>query len=325
MLRVEDLVVSFSSDEGVIRAVDHVSFEVFPGEMLAVVGESGCGKSVTAMSLLRLIPRPPGRIERGRAIFKGKDLLSMPIGDLRRIRGREIGIIFQEPMTALSPLQRIGQQMVESLKFHREINDKDAWNTSIHWLAKVGIPDPEERMYAYPHELSGGMRQRVMIAAVLMMEPSLIIADEPTTALDVTIQAQILRLLLEAKSRDTAVMLITHNLGVVWETCTRMLVMYASEIVEQGLVDDVFSRPGHPYTEALLAANPSLKQKGDILPTIPGQVPSPLLQPRGCRFADRCAYVMDECRSTVQSLRVVDGRGVRCVLADRRIAQGGEA
>lgn len=323
LLRVEDLVVSFATEAGVARAVDGVSFSIMPGEILGVVGESGCGKSVTAMSLLRLIPHPPGRIERGCAWFRGRDLLAMPIDALRRVRGREIGMIFQEPMTALSPLHRIGSQLVEAQQFHGDIGRDQAWAHAVRWLERVGIPDAPDRMYAYPHELSGGMRQRVMIASVLMMEPALIIADEPTTALDVTIQAQILRLLMEAKNRDTAVLLITHNLGVIWETCSRLLVMYASEIVEQGPVEDVFAGPRHPYTRALLKANPAMAVRGGRLETIPGQVPSLLRRPTGCRFADRCPMALDTCRQAAVPLTRAGARSVRCLRADA-MESGGE-
>lgn len=320
LLKVEDLSVSFRTDNGLVRAVDRVSFEVFPGEVLGVVGESGCGKSVTAMSLLRLIPQPPGRIDEGRAWFAGRDLLAMPVEELRAIRGRDISMIFQEPMTALSPLHRIGRQLVETQQFHRQVDRATAWRIGEEWLRKVGIPDASERMYAYPYELSGGMRQRVMIAMALMLEPKLIIADEPTTALDVTIQAQILALLREMKNRDTAVMLITHNLGVVWEMCTRMMVMYASEIVESGPVDQVFARPGHPYTEALLRANPALAEPGGTLDTIPGQVPSPLGYPVGCRFRERCAYAREDCATRHPELEGFGHQSVRCVLARQRLA-----
>ena len=323
LLRVEDLVVSFNTEAGTARAVDGVSFSVMPGEILGVVGESGCGKSLTAMSLLRLIPHPPGRIEQGRVWFRGRDLLAMSISDLRRVRGREIGMIFQEPMTALSPLHRVGQQLVEAQRFHGDINRDEAWTHAVRWMEKVGIPDAPERMYAYPHELSGGMRQRVMIASVLMMEPALIIADEPTTALDVTIQAQILRLLMEAKNRETAVLFITHNLGVIWETCSRLIVMYASEIVEQGPVEAVFARPRHPYTRALLKANPALAARGARLETIPGQVPSLLRRPAGCRFADRCPMVQEQCRQAPVALTPEGLRSVRCVRADE-VSPGGE-
>ncbi len=322
LLNVEDLVVTFRTDEGLVRAVDHVSFEVMPGEVLGIVGESGCGKSVTAMSLLRLIPQPPGNIESGKAWFGGRDLLSLPIKELRRIRGQEIGMIFQEPMTALSPLHRVGRQLVETQQFHRSIDRKTAWRIATEWLTKVGIPDAEERMYAYPYELSGGMRQRVMIAMALMLEPKLVIADEPTTALDVTIQAQILDLLKAMKSRDTAVIFITHDLGVVRDMCNRMMVMYASEVVETGTVDEIFARPAHPYTEALLKANPALAGKAKRLETIPGQVPSALAYPTGCRFRERCRYAIAACSSTHPALSAMGGRSSRCILSDGRLKNG---
>ena len=315
LLKVEDLVVTFKTDEGVVRAVDHVSFEVRKGEILGIVGESGCGKSVTAMSLLRLIPQPPGRIESGRAWFEGRDLLTIPVAELRKIRGAQISMIFQEPMTALSPLHRIGRQLVETQQFHREVDFAAAWNVGIEWLKKVGIPDAEERMHAYPYELSGGMRQRVMIAMALMLEPKLVIADEPTTALDVTIQAQILALLKELKSRDTAIMFITHNLGVVWEMCTRVAVMYASEMVEVGEVEDLFRCPGHPYTRALLKANPGLVTAEKRLATIPGQVPSARSYPSGCRFRARCPVALEACASSHPLLQPFGDRHVRCLRA----------
>lgn len=319
LLQVEDLTVSFTTDEGIVRAVDRVSFEVKKGEILGIVGESGCGKSVTAMSLLRLIPQPPGKIESGRAWFEGRDLLALPVEELRTIRGAQISMIFQEPMTALSPLHRIGRQLVETQQFHRDIDSAAAWRIGVEWLKKVGIPEAEERMYAYPYELSGGMRQRVMIAMALMLEPKLVIADEPTTALDVTIQAQILALLKEMKGRDTSVIFITHNLGVVLEMCTRMIVMYASEIVEEGAVVDVFRRPGHPYTEALLKANPALAGAVKRLTTIPGQVPSALNYPSGCRFRERCPVAFDVCATRHPDLTMASQRAVRCLLADKRM------
>jgi oligopeptide/dipeptide ABC transporter ATP-binding protein len=319
LLKVEDLVVTFRTDEGLVRAVDHVSFEVMPGEVLGIVGESGCGKSVTAMSLLRLIPQPPGKIESGKAWFGGRDLLSLPIKELRGIRGQEIGMIFQEPMTALSPLHRVGRQLVETQQFHRSIDRKTAWRNATEWLTKVGIPDAEERMYAYPYELSGGMRQRVMIAMALMLEPKLVIADEPTTALDVTIQAQILDLLKAMKSRDTAVIFITHDLGVVRDMCNRMMVMYASEVVETGTVDEIFAKPAHPYTEALLKANPALAGKAKRLETIPGQVPSAMAYPAGCRFRERCRYAIADCASLHPGLSAHDSRFARCLLMEERL------
>ena len=255
LLRVEDLSVSFRTEEGVLRAVDRVSFDIRKGEVLGLVGESGCGKSVTAMSLLRLIPCPPGAIDGGRVWWNGRDLLQLSPSEMRAIRGREISFIFQEPMTALSPLHRIGKQLVEAQRLHLPIAKAEAWERGVAWLRKVGISDPESRMLAYPHQLSGGMRQRVMIAMALILEPKLIIADEPTSALDVTIQAQILKLLLDRKSKETSVLLITHDMGIVWEVCDRLAVMYASEIVELGEIDQVFGSPRHPYTRALMESN----------------------------------------------------------------------
>ncbi len=319
LLTVEDLNVFFDVEGQRLRAVEDVSFHVNRGEVLGLVGESGCGKSVTSMSLLRLIPNPPGRIDSGRAMFGGKDLLQLPLADLRRVRGNDIGVIFQEPMTALSPLQRIGNQMVEALQFHRDISKSDAWAIGVDWLRQVGIPDPEERMYAYPFQFSGGMRQRAMIATVLMMEPQLVIADEPTTALDVTIQAQIFELMVEMKSADMSVLLITHDMGVIWELCDRVIVMYASEIVEEAAVQDLFKQPLHPYTEGLMQAVPTLTTGGNRLETIPGQVPSPLDYPDACRFCDRCKYVFDRCRNEKPQLtELPDGRRARCFLAKDR-------
>lgn len=296
LITINNLSVAFDTDDGPLTAVDGVSFAINPGEVVGLVGESGCGKSVTAMSLLRLIPMPPGRITSGEVLFDNCDLLRVPAPELRTIRGQRISMIFQEPMTALSPLHRVGAQLVEALQLHLPMDDRTAWATSLDWLKRVGIPDPEERMRAYPFELSGGMLQRVMIAMALMLKPSLIIADEPTTALDVTIQAQVLELLREMKSKDTSLLLITHDLGVVWEMCDRILVMYASRIVEQGSRHDVFENPGHPYTQALLESVLSLTGRADRLSSIDGQVPSPLAYPVGCRFAPRCKYAFDRCR-----------------------------
>ncbi len=297
LLHIQDLTVQFDTDEGVLTAVDGVSLEVRPGEVLGLVGESGCGKSVTAMSVLRLIPSPPGRIAGGRILFDDRDLLALPIAELRRIRGREISMIFQEPMTALSPLHRVGRQLVETLRLHKDISRSEAWRTGIEWLRKVGVPAAEERMHAYPFQLSGGMRQRVMIAMALMLEPRLVIADEPTTALDVTVQAQILDLMLEMKGTDAALLLITHDMGVIWETCDRVAVMYASRIVETGSRDAVFHTPLHPYTQGLLRAIPGLQPEAERLPTIPGQVPSLIDLPPACAFADRCPFAVERCRT----------------------------
>ena len=316
LLQIENLSVQFDTDEGTVRAVDGVSLDIRRGEVLGLVGESGCGKSVTALSVLRLIPSPPGRIATGRILFHGDDLLQLPIARLRAVRGRGISMIFQEPMTALSPLHRIGAQLVETLQFHRDISREEAWRIGADWLRKVGIPDPAERMLAYPHELSGGMSQRVMIAMALMLDPELVIADEPTTALDVTIQAQVFDLMRAMRSKDTSLLLITHNMGVVWEMCTRVAVMYASEIVEVADRDDIFNRPLHPYTEALIATIPPVAGDCKRLETIPGQVPSPQAYPTGCRFRDRCRYAFTRCAAEHPPLYDIEGRLARCFLRD---------
>jgi peptide/nickel transport system ATP-binding protein/oligopeptide transport system ATP-binding protein len=296
LLDIRKLGIEFKTDEGSLMAVDNVSFSIGKGEVVGLVGESGCGKSVTALGLLRLIPMPPGRITGGEVFFEGRDLLKLPARDLYAIRGRRISVIFQEPMSALSPLHRIGAQLIEALQLHLPLDHRAAWTLSVDWLKRVGLPDPEERMRAYPYELSGGMLQRVMIAMALMLEPSLIIADEPTTALDVTIQAQILELLRELKNKDTSLLMITHDLGVVWEMCDRVVVMYASRVVEEGPRQELFERPAHPYTRALLDSVLSLTGRAARLSTIEGQVPSPLSYPAGCRFADRCKHTFDRCR-----------------------------
>lgn len=305
LLRVEDLRVGFDVPAGFLRAADGVSFDVRRGEVLGLVGESGCGKTVTALALLRLLPKPPARIEGGRALFHGRDLLAMPIEELRKIRGGKIGMIFQEPMTALSPLHRIGDQLVETARLHREISAAAAWALGLDWLKRVGLPDAEQRMKDYPHQLSGGMRQRVMLAMALLPEPELVIADEPTTALDVTIQAQIFELLLRVRGGDTAVLLITHDMGVVWDVCDRVHVMYAARLAEKGSKADLFERPAHPYTRGLLAAMPRLHGKTERLPDIPGQLPSLADPPPGCRFAPRCPLARDVCRRKTPRLRPV--------------------
>ncbi len=316
LLKVENLTVSFQTDAGRLTAVDGVSFQVARGEVLGLVGESGCGKSVTAHSLVRLIPSPPGRIESGAVRFGGRDLLALPVAELRKIRGRAISLIFQDPLTALSPLQRIGDQLVEALQLHRAVGRRAAWQTGAGWLQRVGLPDSAGRMFAYPHECSGGMRQRVMIAMALMLEPDLVIADEPTTALDVTIQAQVFELLLALKSRDSSLLLITHDMGVVWELCTRVIVMYASRIVEEGPVREVFAAPLHPYTRGLLDSLPARQPPGRRLTAIPGQVPSPLDYPRGCHFCDRCPLAFGRCRAEKPELiEISPGRRVACFRA----------
>ncbi|OGV45369.1 MAG: peptide ABC transporter ATP-binding protein [Lentisphaerae bacterium GWF2_57_35] len=302
VLDIEDLRVSFDTDDGEVRAVNGVSFHVNEGEVLGLVGESGCGKTVTALSVLRLIPSPPGRVASGRIVHRGRDLLSLPIQEMRSIRGSAISMIFQEPMSALSPLHRVGGQLMETLMLHRPVSRKEAWRTSVEWLDKVGIPDPAARMDAYPFQLSGGMRQRVMIAMALMLDPELVIADEPTTALDVTVQAQIFDLLLKMKSRKTAILLITHDMGVVWNVCDRVHVMYASKLVEKGPRKEIFEHPRHPYTQGLLKAMPRLYRKTDRLPAIKGQVPSPLSIPSGCPFRDRCPFAFWRCPAEVPPL-----------------------
>ena len=295
-LAIEDLRVSFDTAQGELRAVDGVSLALAPGEALGLVGESGCGKSVTAMSVLRLVPSPPGRLVSGRILLDGKDLATLPLRELRKIRGAAVGMVFQDPMTALSPLHRIGDQLLEALRLHRPVSRKEGLALAAEWLARCGIPDPERCLREYPFRLSGGMQQRVMIASVLMTRPRLVIADEPTTALDVTVQAQVLDLMRTARDAETALLLITHNMAVVRRTCTRVAVMYAGRIVESGPVEEVFAHPRHPYTAALLAAMPSRHAPGERLPAIPGSLPSPLALPPGCRFAPRCARAQAECR-----------------------------
>ncbi|MCX7591234.1 MAG: ABC transporter ATP-binding protein, partial [Kiritimatiellae bacterium] len=315
LLRIESLTVCFKTDEGEIRAVENVSFEVGEHESVGLVGESGCGKSVTGLSVLRLIPCPPGWIESGHILFQGRDLLGLSVEELRRIRGRLIGMIFQEPMAALSPLHRIGNQLVETLRTHNRISRRTAWELAAEWLQRVGISDAGRVMYAYPHQLSGGMCQRVMIAMVLMLGPALVIADEPTTSLDVTIQAQILELLREVTANHSSLLLITHDMGIIWEMCNRMVVMYAGEVVETGRTREVFRSPLHPYTEALLSAVPSLRSKVKERILLRGDVPSPLNPPSGCRFHPRCHRVLPVCsKKEPDILEASAGHFVACHL-----------
>jgi oligopeptide/dipeptide ABC transporter ATP-binding protein len=296
LIDIQDLSIGFDTDDGAFTAVDTVSFTMTTGEIVGLVGESGCGKSVTALSILRLIPSPPGIVQNGRIFFQGRDLLTAPVKDLRAIRGAAISMIFQEPSAALSPLRRIGDQMIEALRLHTHMDKATARKTAEVWLEKVKIPDAAERMYAYPFQLSGGMQQRVMIAMALMLEPNLIIADEPTTALDVTIQAQVFHLIREMRRDETSILLITHDMGVVWDMCDRVLVMYAGQIVEEGPVNALFERPSHPYTRGLLRSIPKLSGHKGALFAIPGQVPSPMNYPTGCRFQDRCTHAIDRCK-----------------------------
>jgi oligopeptide/dipeptide ABC transporter ATP-binding protein len=296
LLEVKDLRTSFHTAEGVARAVDGVSLGVDRGEILGVVGESGSGKSVTALSIMRLV-QEPGRIADGsRILFNGRDLLGLSEKEMRGVRGNDIAMIFQEPMTSLNPVFPIGDQISESIRLHRGLSRKEARARAVELLHQVGIPVPDRRVDEYPHQLSGGMRQRVMIAMALANEPDLLIADEPTTALDVTIQAQILELLLELREQTgTGVLLITHDLGVVAEVCDRVVVMYAGQVVETGPVREIFARPQHPYTQGLLAAVPRPDQRGGRLAVIPGVVPPPTSWPHGCRFRPRCPYAWDLC------------------------------
>lgn len=319
IVRVDNLWVSFQTDEGVLSVVEDVSFGIQRGEVVGLVGESGCGKSVTALSILRLIPSPPGRIDKGRIDFMGKDLLKIENEQIRKIRGNKISMIFQEPLSALSPLQRIGGQMTEALQLHQPIAKQEAWRISREWLEKVKIPDAGERMYAYPFQLSGGMQQRIMIAMALMMNPDLIIADEPTTALDVTIQAQVFQLIGNMKQAQTSILLITHDMGVVWEMCDRVLVMYASRIVEEASVDAIFAAPSHPYTDGLLKSIPRLSDgSGGRLAAIAGSVPSPAHYPSGCRFHDRCPHAFERCQKEMPELiPVADGHRSACFLAEK--------
>ncbi len=311
VLDIDNLSVEFHTDEGILSAVSNVGFHIGRNEVVGLVGESGCGKSVTAMSILSLIPSPPGRVASGTAMFEGQDLLAMESNDLRKIRGKEISMIFQEPGSCLSPLHRIGPQMAETLRIHSNISKLDALDTSKDWLKKVGIPGPDRIAKAYPFELSGGMQQRVMIAMALMTGPSLVIADEPTTALDVTISAQIFDLMRQMLVKRTSVLLITHDLGVIWEMCDRVLVMYAGKIVEEADVQNLFKNPLHPYTRGLLRSVPNLGDEQEELIAIRGQVPSPLNFPLGCRFHDRCPHAFDRCKKEAPELKAY-GANQRC-------------
>jgi len=321
LLEVTNLQTHFPTRAGLVRAVDGISFSVDAGELLGLVGESGCGKSITALSIMRLIA-PPGKIVSGEVLFDGKNLLKLSDSEMRQIRGDDIAMIFQDPMTSLNPVFTVGEQIAEALRLHRNLSRKDARAAAIGAMREVSIPDPARRVDDYPHQLSGGMRQRVMIAMALACDPKLLIADEPTTALDVTIQAQILELLDELRrSRELAVLLITHDLGVVAEVSDRVAVMYTGRIVEEAPVEELFARPRHPYTEGLLRSVPKLTiehvAKKQRLETIEGTVPSPTNLPSGCHFAPRCPHRMPRC--TEEEIPLYDLEGdvkVRCVLYD---------
>ena len=311
VLDVKNLKTVFFTNSGLFKAVDDVSFQVRRGETLAIVGESGCGKSVTALSVMRLVPDPPGRIVGGSVTLEGTDLLSLDEDRMRAIRGNRISMIFQEPMTSLNPVMRIGDQITEAVRLHRRVTSKEAWSKAVDMLRLVRIPEPERRATEYPHQLSGGMRQRAMIAMSLACRPALLIADEPTTALDVTIQAQILALVLELqKELGMGLILITHDLGVVAQTAQRVIVMYAGKKVEEADVETLFANPLHPYTRGLMAsipAVPSLGGNADVrLVEIPGMVPSLTQLPKGCAFAPRCGMAIERCRAEYPPLQSWD-------------------
>ena len=317
ILEVKGLRTYFNVEGQKAWAVSGVSFVVMPNESLGIVGESGSGKSVTSLSLMRLIPDPPGHIEAGEILFEGKDLLKLPIEEMRKIRGRDMAMIFQEPMTSLNPVATIGKQVCESVILHEDLSAEEARERAIKVLTQVGIPDPEKRLTDYPHQFSGGMRQRVMIAMALICEPKLLIADEPTTALDVTIQAQILELMkdLQSKREGSSTILITHDLAVVAETCDRVIVMYGGLIQEMASTTDLFKQPMHPYTRGLMGSIPHEDDKGKPLYAIPGNVPSIMDFPTGCRFCDRCEFAIERCKTEEpELLEVAPGRHVRCHL-----------
>jgi len=324
ILEVQNLQTSFFTESGEVRAVDGISFDLYKGKTVGIVGESGCGKSVTSLSIMRLIPSPPGKIVGGKILYAGKNLLDLSIGQMRKIRGNEISMIFQEPMTSLNPVFTIGNQLMEAILLHQDLSKSGARDKAVEMLKLVGIPSPEKRIQDYPHQLSGGMRQRVMIAMALSCNPQILVADEPTTALDVTIQAQILELLRELQEKvGMAIMLITHDLGVVAETAHEVVVMYAGKVVERATAEEIFKNPKHPYTQGLLNSIPVLskdptgKIKKTRLEPIPGIVPNLFDLPKGCRFQERCKYVEDRCRGVEPELReLVPGHWVRCVKAE---------
>jgi oligopeptide/dipeptide ABC transporter ATP-binding protein len=316
LLSVRDLVVEFSTRHGPVRAVDNISFDVYPNETVGIVGESGCGKTVTGLTLLQLIPMPPGRIVQGSIEFQGKDLTKVSKKQMEELRGSDISMIFQEPMTALNPVFTVGNQMVDVLRRHKNLTRSQARAAAIEMLAKVGIPVPDKRIDEYPHQLSGGMRQRVMIAMALSCDPKLLIADEPTTALDVTTQAQVMEQIVKLQDEfHMSVILVTHDLGVVAESCDRAIVMYCGNIIETADIHDLFERPRHPYTKGLLESIPRIRDRRvSELPIIPGMVPDLLHLPEGCRFADRCDKATDECRAEKPTVTVDEAtaNGVAC-------------
>ncbi|MBO1003171.1 ABC transporter ATP-binding protein [Pseudogracilibacillus auburnensis] len=315
LLQVKELSVHFRTDRGTVRAVERASFDVQRGETVCIVGESGSGKSVTSLSIMGLLPKGIGEIKEGEILLNGENLVQKTNKEMRRLRGNDISMIFQEPMTSLNPVYTIGDQIAESFRYHLGIRKRVALERAIESLRRVGIPLPEERAFQYPHQLSGGMRQRVMIAMALTCNPELLIADEPTTALDVTIQAQVLEMMKELKEAfNMSILFITHDLGVVADMADRVVVMYAGIVVEEARVEEIFQRPLHPYTLGLLEAMPSLNSRGKRLRTIQGTLPNPLQKPSGCRFHPRCPFATDKCRLEEPSLESVgsDERKVAC-------------
>ncbi|WJY26194.1 MULTISPECIES: ABC transporter ATP-binding protein [Sporosarcina] len=316
VLQVKNLQTHFKSDEGTVKAVDGVSFEVGKGETLGIVGESGSGKSVTSLSIMRLLKDTPGQIAGGEILYEGTDLTKISEREMRKIRGNDIAMIFQEPMTSLNPVYKIGRQLEESIILHMKVSKKAARERAVQMLKAVGISRPEKIVHEFPHQLSGGMRQRVMIAMAMACNPKVLIADEPTTALDVTIQAQILELMKSlTKTTDTAILLITHDLGVVAEMCDRVVVMYGGRAVEESDVVTIFTNPKHPYTQGLLESIPKIGERVNRLQSIPGNVPIPSHMPMGCKFAPRCPYAMDICWEKEPTLdKVTTNHSVRCWL-----------
>ncbi|MBP2645785.1 MAG: oligopeptide/dipeptide transporter, ATPase subunit [Firmicutes bacterium] len=317
ILEVQDLAVSFYTYAGEVKAVQQVNFSIQPGEAIGIVGESGCGKSVTAHTIMGLIPNPPGKVVGGKIMFNGTNLLDLSEKEMADIRGNDIGMIFQDPMTSLNPVLTVGRQIAESLELHKKLSKKDALEKTVDLLQLVGIPSPEKRVHNYPHQFSGGMRQRAMIAMALACSPKLLIADEPTTALDVTIQAQILDLIKDLKDQlNTAVIMISHDLGVIASLCSRVIVMYAGKVAESGTVYDVFHNPQHPYTWGLLRSLPRMDaDKKDELTVIDGQPPDLLNPPTGCPFNPRCKYAMKICTECYpENTKLSDEHSVRCWL-----------
>lgn len=314
VLEVRELSINFHTSQGIVSAVKNCSFTINSGETVCIVGESGSGKSVTSLGIMGLLPQPTGKADHGEILFEGTDLLKKDKKEMRILRGNDISMIFQEPMTSLNPVYTVGDQIAESLRFHKKLSKKNSLEKAVDLLRLVGIPSPEQRVHEYPHQLSGGMRQRVMIAMALACTPKLLIADEPTTALDVTIQAQVLELMKDLKDKlGMSILFITHDLGVVADIADRVVVMYAGVVVEEASVWEIFSKPFHPYTLGLLGAMPSVDSKGNRLKTIEGVLPNPAKLPDGCRFHPRCKFASELCRNEEPSLETLDGeRKVAC-------------